>query len=143
MQKALGNQCITNKRITTVLTPGEKPRAELPQIDERGVEEKRDADIKSTATFGKLSALPLFEESVFFRSTKRNETSTSSICAKGNKAFLSPKIMWNIPFSYRPPPACLVSRVFLVAIGQQYFCEPQTSRRNICVLRVNVINRQL
>ncbi|GBN54412.1 hypothetical protein AVEN_237413-1 [Araneus ventricosus] len=48
----------------------------------RRVEERRDAHIKSTATFGKLSALPLGEEFVFERSTKRNETSASSIYAK-------------------------------------------------------------
>ncbi|GBL91311.1 hypothetical protein AVEN_203466-1 [Araneus ventricosus] len=48
----------------------------------RRVEERRDTDIKSTATFGKLSALPLGEEFVFERSRKKNETSARSICAK-------------------------------------------------------------
>ncbi|GBO45922.1 hypothetical protein AVEN_172858-1 [Araneus ventricosus] len=48
----------------------------------RRVEERRDTDIKSTATFGNLSALSLGEEFVFDRSTKRNETSAGSIYAK-------------------------------------------------------------
>ncbi|GBM37081.1 hypothetical protein AVEN_138134-1 [Araneus ventricosus] len=48
----------------------------------RRVEERRDTDVKSTATFGNLSALPLGEEFVFERSTKRNEISAGSIYAK-------------------------------------------------------------
>ncbi|GBN65214.1 hypothetical protein AVEN_194969-1 [Araneus ventricosus] len=48
----------------------------------RRVEERRDTDIKSTATFGNLSAVSLGEEFVFDRSTKRNETSVGSIYAK-------------------------------------------------------------
>ncbi|GBM46268.1 hypothetical protein AVEN_273575-1, partial [Araneus ventricosus] len=48
----------------------------------RRVEERRDTDIKSTVTFGKLSALPLGKEFDFERSTKRNETSASSVYAK-------------------------------------------------------------
>ncbi|GBO28414.1 hypothetical protein AVEN_242355-1 [Araneus ventricosus] len=48
----------------------------LSRVSQNGrVEERRDTDIKSTATFGKLSALPLGEEFVFDRSAKRNETS--------------------------------------------------------------------
>ncbi|GBM00245.1 hypothetical protein AVEN_32599-1 [Araneus ventricosus] len=65
----------------------------------RRVEERRDTDIKSTATFGNLSALPIGEEFVFEQSTKRNETSASSIYAKGNKALsFTHKMQWNIPF---------------------------------------------
>ncbi|GBN93700.1 hypothetical protein AVEN_170880-1 [Araneus ventricosus] len=48
----------------------------------RRIEERRDTDIKSTATFGNLSELPLGEELVFERNTKRNETSACSIYAK-------------------------------------------------------------
>ncbi|GBM05667.1 hypothetical protein AVEN_175526-1 [Araneus ventricosus] len=29
-----------------------------------------------------------------------------------------PKIQWDIPFPYRPPPACLVSRVLIVSGGE-------------------------
>ncbi|GBL82690.1 hypothetical protein AVEN_263754-1 [Araneus ventricosus] len=74
----------------------------------RRVEERRDTDIKSAATFGNLSALPLGEEFVFERSTKRNEISPVLSTANEIKPFPSPP-------KCRPPQACLV---FLVAIRQ-------------------------
>ncbi|GBO31014.1 hypothetical protein AVEN_217931-1 [Araneus ventricosus] len=49
----------------------------------RRVEERKETDIKSAATFGKLrKCSSLGEEFVSDRSTKRNETSVGSICAK-------------------------------------------------------------
>ncbi|GBM79215.1 hypothetical protein AVEN_60863-1 [Araneus ventricosus] len=48
----------------------------------RRVEERRNTDIKSIATFGNLRALPLGEECVFERSTKRNEASAGSTYTK-------------------------------------------------------------
>ncbi|GBM09019.1 hypothetical protein AVEN_229052-1 [Araneus ventricosus] len=52
----------------TILPPEEKTLSKVASY--RRVEERRDTDIKSTATFGKLSALPLGEEFVLERSTK-------------------------------------------------------------------------
>ncbi|GBM68369.1 hypothetical protein AVEN_198820-1 [Araneus ventricosus] len=96
----------------------------------RRIEERMETGIKINRNIWQTKRTSLGEEFVFDRSTKRNETSDGSICAKRNKAVsFTPKMQWNIPFPKRPPPLCLVSEVFLLAVGQQTISFPSHTVR--------------